>query len=377
MHFDFFWGQEPPSTNRGVNCQNDNKSSCETSSSNTYESVDAEPVANDYTSRFECAVDTITGIFRNVQDKNDAVAIINRFEDCYADRVVFLPSTRIRNGKMWDGHTHGSLRGLRFWWQKPTIGLPGQLMFSVSGRALSQVSDRATRNLFVTLSSIYEADCTRLDIALDDYRKIVSFGQIEEALRSKNISGCDPNKARKIEDFADTPGVCLYLGSKNSDKLLRIYDKSVESDGEKDCYRWEAQLRRHRANVVFQTWLSDGCKVDYLSSVVLGCVDFVDRSSGCEHVDRLPKLCWWEEFIALVNTSPVKIPCKKVVSALQKSGDWFFHCGPAKFLAKLEKSKGFDFAMDFMMASLEDAKQRFTQCDRAKSQIYETEQLVY
>ncbi len=331
----------------------------------------------DYTPRFECGIDTVTGIFRNVHDKNDAVAIINRFEDTFFDRVVFLPNSGNRNGKMWDGHAHGGIRGLCFWWQKPTIGEPGQLMFSVPGRALSQVSEGAFRNLFGILFPLYQGECTRIDIALDDYRRVVSFGQIEQALHSRNVSGCNPAKARKITDFGDFPGICFYLGSAKSDKMLRVYDKKVESKGERDCIRWEVQLRRYKANVVFQAWLSDDCKEDYLSSIVLGAVDFVDRSSGDHHVDRLPRLLWWEEFIALVGISPVRTPSQRVVSALQKSGDWFFHRGPAKFLAKLESAKGFDFAMDFMISSLENAKNKFTQSDRAKSQIYETEVLLY
>lgn len=357
MRFDFHWGEKTPSSNTGLNSQ-----------------ITPLPI-NDLTPRFEVKIDTITGVYRDVFSENDAVAIINRYEDFFNDKMAFWPDRTVTRGKTWDGTTSDSLRGLQLCWQRPEAGQPGQLLFHIPGKAIQNVEQDNLRSFLELLGGIYGAEYTRCDIALDDYRKLLDFGRVKDALRSGSLSGA--RTYRILESCTDgVTGETIYAGSTKSDKMVRLYDKSAESKGEFDCHRWEVQFRRFKANYVMQSWFLTPDVPKFLSSVAIGAVDFVDRSSGDKNLARLPRLLWWEEFVFLVGQG-VKVPCKKIVSSLQKSANWFFHGGPAKFIVRLEQAKGFQAALDFVVAGMEEAREKFSQSDRAKSQIYATEQLLY
>lgn len=356
MQFDFHVQKKTPYSNTGLNYQ--------ISQTNTNQS---------YQARFEEKIDTISGIFREVESENDAVAIINRFEDLFNDRVTFLPRASITNGKKWDGHSTGSLRGLKFYWSRPQIGKPGNLCIYISGGAIEQVEQDDIRALFLVLCPIYQFDATRLDIALDDYAKIVSFEQIKAAIRAGDYS--------RVRCFTlmesigtENGGETIYCGSPQSEKRLRVYDKAAESMGEKDCYRWELQLRGYKADVSFFRWLSETCADGFLSRLVIGSVDFVDRSSGDHHVDRLPRLPWWEEFCYFIGEG-VKIPSKKIVASLQKTVKWI-NDSVAPSLARIQITHPDEFAV-WIQCAMDDAFNRFNRSDIAKLQIYQNEELLF
>ncbi len=350
---------EPPVCNTGVNYQTQTQTQTQTQ----------------YQPHLESSLDTFSGVFRNVPSLNDCYAIVTNIEKAFDDRVVIHPDKAITHGRKWDGHSSGSLRGLRFYWQRPDFGKPGQLCVYVSGRALAQVEQSSVKALFQKLHRIYNFDCTRFDAALDDYSKIVSFEQVLQAIRDKNYARV--SKFRELRSYSDDdeqPGLTIYMGSTSSDKMLRMYDKSVESKGEKDCYRWEAQFRRFKANVVFHEWLSPDCDENYLASIVVGCVDFLDKSSGDHHVDRLPLLPWWEEFLFFVGQG-TRIPCKKVVASLQKVVDWIGN-SVAPSLMRIFATHPEEF-MPWLQCSMDEAFERFTSSDIAKMQIYQSEVLLF
>lgn len=341
----------------------------ETSSSNTR--LNSQSLL---TPHIEQKLDTLSGAFRNVPSINDARAIINEFERLYNDRVAFHENTSKSNGRKWDGHTTDSSRGLQFCWQRPVGSTPGQVYVYVSGQCLSSVDERDTKCLFRTLHELYGFDATRFDAAIDDYNKIVSFEQVKAAIAAGNVAGA--RKFTYMDSFdldAEAHGLTIYMGSPKSDKMTRMYDKFVQSNGEIDAIRWETQFRRYKANVAFHGWLeTDG--ENYISSLVMGAIDFVDRSSGDKNLDRLPRLHWWEEMIHFVGEG-VKIPCKKVVASLQKSVKWIEH-QVSQTLAIIQESHPEEFPL-FLQCTIDDAVARFTSKQRARIQMAKEEQLVF
>lgn len=341
------FGLQPPSCNTGVN----------------------------YQPHLESSLDTFSGVFRNVPALSDAYGIIDLFEKTFNDRLALHPDKAITFGRKWDGHSSGSLRGLKFYWQRPNFGKDGQLLVYVSGKALAQVDQSSVKALVQKLHRLYNFECTRFDAALDDYSKIVSFEQVKSAIRAKNYARVV--RFRYLESFHkddDDSGTTIYMGSSSSDKMLRFYDKFVESKGEKDCYRWEAQFRRFKANVVFHEWMSPDCDKNYLASIVVGCVDFLDKSSGDHHTGRLPLLPWWEEFLFFVGQG-TRIPCKKVVASLQKVVDWIGN-SVAPSLMRVFITHPEEF-MPWLQCTMDEAFERFTSSDIAKMQIYQSEALLF
>ena len=79
---------------------------------------------------------------------------------------------------------------------------------------------------------------TRCDVALDDYRRIVSPGEVHETLQGPDVV----THAQKVltqqggvVGSRDLTGATVYLGAPGSRQRIRVYDKGLESGGEMDC----------------------------------------------------------------------------------------------------------------------------------------------
>ena len=119
---------------------------------------------------------------------------------------------------------------------------------------------------------------------------------------------CDaggPYAAHFVEvDSQVTPsGETLYLGSPQSQTLLRIYDKRLESqakqreDWQEYGIRWELELKKDRAQVCGQvlSYLEETDWLEFMVGVLRGYVDFraTTRDEEDEFRYRAPLLDWW------------------------------------------------------------------------------------
>ena len=99
------------------------------------------------------------------------------------------------------------------------------------------------RDMFKLLS---ERGCTpsRIDICMDDYTKKYKPSYYYK----KFLSGSLVTKMRtvKMVHSGDGQGETFYLGDRRK-KMLRIYDKSVESKGEIDAIRYEIEMHANSA----------------------------------------------------------------------------------------------------------------------------------
>ena len=157
---------------------------------------------------------------------------------------------------------------------------------------------------------------------MDDYSKLVTFDDVGVAVSSGNFAGFRSVQhiVSSVRNVSGNVGQTYYFGSPQSDKRLRFYDKSVESGGELDCYRWEAQFRGKHAHEAFLGFVSSGCDSLYLSGLVTGCVSFVDRDSG-DRLSRLDMLPWWSDFVDKVGGF-IKFSIPQMKSTIQKKKDW-------------------------------------------------------
>ena len=147
---------------------------------------------------------------------------------------------------------------------------------------------------------------TRLDCALDDRNSCVPLLTVREAIeagqcvtradRMQSISSSSIHKA--------TPsGETLYLGSPQSQTMLRIYDKRLESqakqreDWQEYGIRWELELKKDRAQVCGQvlSYLEETDWLEFMVGVLRGYVDFraTSREEEEEFRYRAPLLDWW------------------------------------------------------------------------------------
>jgi len=98
-------------------------------------------------------------------------------------------------------------------------------------------------------------------------------------------------------------GETIYLGSPQSQTMLRIYDKRVESqakqreDWQDYGIRWELELKKDRAQVCGQvlSYLEETDWLEFIVGVLRGYVDFrqTTRDEEEEFRYRAPLLDWW------------------------------------------------------------------------------------
>jgi hypothetical protein len=246
---------------------------------------------------------------------------------CFDDVMTYRLETPRFMGKQFDGQAI-SARGILGLWANPTpYGHPGSGWISIPGTVLARRSLQRVWGTLYPFVFKWGMRATRLDIAVDDFDKRISFDTVVESLTNRNYARFE--RFRIVEDFnGKVLGKTIYLGSRNSDKFVRFYDKSVESDGEIDSYRWELQSRGKHSEEILKTMLSlerpmdsDAC-ARYLGSLVVGAVDFVDRESG-DRLQRQVRLDWWQQFVDLVGNA-VRVSLPKKETLLIKTVAWFY-----------------------------------------------------
>jgi len=94
---------------------------------------------------------------------------------------------------------------------------------------------------------------------------------------------------------ADELGQTIYHGSKDSDRMLRVYDKDAESKGQIAAYRMELQERKKYADKAAQL-LAYGELTQVLPNRLVGFIDFKDHKSAA-HIDQRTRCPWFEELV--------------------------------------------------------------------------------
>lgn len=151
-----------------------------------------------------------------------------------------------------------------------------------------------------------EGHLTRLDCALDDRASSVPLSTIIHAVDA----GQCVTRADRMQRISSgsihtgTPsGETIYLGSPQSQTLLRIYDKRLElqskerEDWQDYGIRWELELKKDRAQVCGQllSYLEEADWLEFMVGVLRAYVDFRDtiRDEEAEYRYRAPLLDWW------------------------------------------------------------------------------------
>lgn len=235
-------------------------------------------------------------------------------------------------------------------------------------------------HVVATLDSAFSFKCTRLDICLDDYSKIISIDAISDLIRTARVDAQgndDPDgklrhvsgvhDARIIESFSTKkPGKTCYFGAVGAPKILRAYDKFAQSGGEFDCNRFELQQRSYKAEQCFRLVAAMACEdiqklPQFLGGFVVGSVNFVQFHE--KNLDRCIRLSFWQAYVDAVQCC-LKIATVKKIHTLQGKLDWIER-SVSKTLAVLNRVFGRVVASIKIGEFVERAYQRFTNDDIA------------
>ena len=320
--------------NRTVRCKDGNSILLKTPSSNTglnsqtvserYETEDEDNATNCIS--IGVRMDWLQGTIR-FEDESRLVQVLGHLLSLCEDSVVWERDKGTFKGIQWS-HRAYSVKGLKVWWNNPSKDAPlGHALISLPGGILSTMQCRKIWEIAKFLVDVCDFKCTRLDIAVDDFEKRVSFTQVRDACEAGNYARFSRflpirggNKKR------ENLGFTIYLGSRESDKIIRFYDKEVESKGKIKSYRWEGEYREERAVKILNEWLVlpeenfEELSPKYLAGTVLGTVEFVERKKE-KNVSRMVRLDWWKGLIEAVGSS-IQHSIRKAATPFEASIRW-------------------------------------------------------
>lgn len=154
---------------------------------------------------------------------------------------------------------------------------------------------------------------TRLDPCIDDMLRRVSPDDLYDRL----LAG-DPGIIRKTDKFsrynkqsrAGSEGSTVYIGGPSSERRLMIYDKTAESDGAIDAYRWEARYRKTYAQALGERLVNARHDLVDVGCIIRGAftamIDFrVPSSKHRDNVERWDRESWWSDLIDNATRTPM------------------------------------------------------------------------
>jgi len=178
---------------------------------------------------------------------------------------------------------------------------------------------------------------TRLDLAVTLRDDDVDRDWTKIAYNQASMDGRVDSGLLKTHRIEGTPdGRTLYIGSRASDRYIRIYDKTAESKGiwPERSWRWEVEYKRPRAGMVAARLLRQGSSPNAVVDIVSSALADLRVKLPCDHIPsgwlaKRPRLMTDDE-TRLVYTTRVIGPFIKrlidsvgedrVTAALQEAG---------------------------------------------------------
>lgn len=150
------------------------------------------------------------------------------------------------------------------------------------------------RDMFILLN---ERGClpSRIDLAFDDFQKVYKPSYYYK----KFLNGCLITRMRTVKMVHSgdgSGGETFYLGDRRK-RMLRIYDKSIESSGKIDSIRYEIEIHANAARSFFYHLIdTTESEVVAFGDLLLDILD-IRRRSNDKTVTRWEKNLKWYSFI--------------------------------------------------------------------------------
>lgn len=200
---------------------------------------------------------------------------------------------------------------------------------------------------------------TRLDVALDDRQALVAVGTVKQAVDA----GQAVTRSQKFQTVAASnmrdgtaKGETLYFGSRESQTMLRVYDKRLEMEqkGREDAQdfgvRWELELKQDRAqacakaliNLQPEDWR------EFLVGILRSYVDFRETTREAEPWEkyRAPLLPWWQ--VLTEGFKRCRLVIQKVQQTIETVCQWLGQSVSA-MLALAYRRRGEEFLKDLIV----------------------------
>jgi phage replication initiation protein len=211
---------------------------------------------------------------------------------------------------------------------------------------------------FFNLLRSLGAKFKRLDIALDDYKKMIKFSTVKEKIRSGEVVSLSrkrdviETKITQKEEFnnkGDSKGLTVYFGTRASNIYIRFYDKKKEQEGKgikvdvSSWQRYEIVLRNEKATDFIERFCEGETFDTLYLGVLSGAIRFIDKGTDSNKA-RWETSPFWIEFLR--GAEAIKLKSHKVTPDIGKTINWY---GTSAFSATLllswvAEDRGLDFS---------------------------------
>ena len=147
----------------------------------------------------------------------------------------------------------------------------------------------------------FKTTITRLDLAYDDHIGTLDLYKIAGDVRDRYYTS--PSKKSQIiwsdDQKNNTQGLTVYIGSKSSDVMIRIYDKAAEREFGSDVHwvRCELQLRHDRCVAAAAEILKHQHVGRTASGILRNYLTFREPLSTDENKSRWPVADYWDKVL--------------------------------------------------------------------------------
>ena len=147
----------------------------------------------------------------------------------------------------------------------------------------------------------FRTTITRLDLAYDDHIGTLDLYRIAADVRDRNYTS--PSKKSQIiwsdDQINDVNGLTVYVGSKSSDILIRLYDKAAEREfgPERHWVRCEIQLRHSRCIAAVAEILKQQHVGRTASGILRNYLLFREPNGTDENKSRWPVAPYWDRVL--------------------------------------------------------------------------------
>lgn len=236
------------------------------------------------------------------------------------------PSEKRRGGKgFYECATGWETGGLLAW----SDGRP-ECWLSLNGDSCDLIPPSMQREFCLSLKAL-GARGTRLDAALDIPRDLISMEDVHRAARCDQVDGF--RRYKPDREFNMGTGRVLSdtarfgtRGKDGSGRYVRVYDKGLESKGELDVVRLEAELTDDVGAQVFAFLCCSDSQDEFnrmLGEFAAGSIDFVDKSGAHRHRERFRRLQWFQRIRELAGHA--RCVAMRVRPALEQTCNYLLH----------------------------------------------------
>lgn len=211
---------------------------------------------------------------------------------------------------------------------------------------------------FFNLLRSLGAKFKRLDIALDDYKKMIKFSTVKEKIRSGEVVSLSrkrdviETKITQKEEFnnkGDSKGLTVYFGTRASNIYIRFYDKKKEQEGKgikvdvSSWQRYEIVLRNEKATDFIERFCEGETFDTLYLGVLSGAIRFIDKGTDSNKA-RWETSPFWIEFLR--GAEAIKLKSHEVTPEIGRTINWFDKSvvGSVLLLSSIAEKEGLDFS---------------------------------